>query len=81
MVELQNFRGRSDLEINYTNRRIVIELKYVKDKSEVKAKLAQAITQIKERDYGNTLPLKCEILRIALVFAEYDREFVAYEVL
>ena len=35
---------------------------------EAKAKLDEAITQIQDKDYGNILPLKKEILRIAAVF-------------
>ncbi len=77
-AEHQNSKGRSDLEIDYLARRIVIELKYAKNKSEVNEKLEQASIQIKERDYGNILPLKKEVLRIALVFSEDCREFVDY---
>ena len=38
------------------------------DENEAKAKLDEAITQIQDKDYGNILPLKKEILRIAAVF-------------
>ena len=35
---------------------------------EAKAKLSEAVEQIKTRDYGNILPKKNELLRIATVF-------------
>ncbi len=78
-AEHQNSKGRSDLEIDYFNRRIVIELKFAKDSTEVQAKLATAVQQIKDRDYGNTLPLKTELLRIALVFDAENRYFTTYK--
>ncbi len=78
-VEVQNSKGRSDMQLELDNRRIVLELKFVKDSSEVQEKLAEAVAQIKARDYGNTLPLKSELLRIALVFDCSIREFGAFE--
>ena len=39
-----------------------------KDETEAKAKLSEAIEQIKTRDYGNIVPRKDELLRIAAVF-------------
>uniref|UniRef100_UPI00402AA1A3 hypothetical protein n=1 Tax=Succinivibrio sp. TaxID=2053619 RepID=UPI00402AA1A3 len=44
------------------------EFKYAKDETEAKAKLSEAIEQIKTRDYGNIVPRKDELLRIAAVF-------------
>ncbi len=79
VVESQNNKGRSDIQIDLDNRRIVLELKYAKDGSEVQNKLKQAISQIKERNYGNTLPIKRELLRIALVFCGESKEFVNFE--
>ncbi len=78
-VEVQNSKGRSDMQLELDNRRIVLELKFVKDSSEVQEKLAEAVAQIKARDYGNTIPLKSELLRIALVFDSSIREFAAFE--
>ncbi len=80
-VEVQNSKGRSDMQLELDNRRIVLELKFVKDSSEVQEKLAEAVAQIKARDYGNILPLKSELLRIALVFDSSIREFAAFEVI
>ncbi len=67
-VEQENSKGRADIILNYENRRIVLELKYVSNESEAQKKLDEAIQQIKDKDYGNVLPKKAELLRVALVF-------------
>ena len=54
--------------IETNKRRIVIEFKYTKDETEAKAKLSEAVAQIKTRDYGNIVPRNDELLRIAAVF-------------
>ncbi len=66
--EIHQAKGRADLVIETNKRRIVIEFKYAKDETEAKAKLSEAVAQIKTRDYGNILPKKAELLRIAAVF-------------
>ena len=66
--EIHQAKGRADLMIETNKRRIVIEFKYAKDETEAKAKLSEAIEQIKTRDYGNIVPRKEELLRIAAVF-------------
>ena len=66
--EVHQAKGRADLMIETNKRRIVIEFKYAKDETEAKAKLSEAIEQIKTRDYGNIVPRKDELLRIAAVF-------------
>ena len=66
--EIHQAKGRADLAIETNKRRIVIEFKYAKDETEAKAKLSEAIEQIKTRDYGNIVPRKDELLRIAAVF-------------
>ena len=66
--EVHQAKGRADLVIETNKRRIVIEFKYAKDETEAKAKLSEAIEQIKTRDYGNIVPRKDELLRIASVF-------------
>ena len=66
--EVHQAKGRADLVIETNKRRIVIEFKYAKDETEAKAKLSEAIEQIKTRDYGNIVPRKDELLRIAAVF-------------
>ena len=67
-AELHSSKGRADLVIESDNRRIVFEFKYAKNEIEAKVKLSEAIEQIKTRDYGNIVPKKAELLRIAAVF-------------
>ena len=66
--EIHHAKGRASLMIETNKRRIVIEFKYAKDETEAKTKLNEAIEQIKTRDYGNIVPRKDELLRIATVF-------------
>ena len=68
LSEVHEAKGRADLIVNTDNRRIVFEFKYAKDETEAKAKLSEAVEQIKTRDYGNILPKKAELIRIAAVF-------------
>ena len=67
-AEQHSSKGRADLVIESDNRRIVFEFKYAENETEAKAKLSEAVEQIKTRDYGNILPKKNELLRIATVF-------------
>ena len=66
--EVHKAKGRADLMIETNKRRIVIEFKYAQNETEAKAKLSEAVEQIKTRDYGNILPKKHDLLRIAAVF-------------
>ena len=68
LSEVHEAKGRADLIVNTDNRRIVFEFKYAQNETEAKAKLSEAVEQIKTRDYGNILPKKNELLRIAAVF-------------
>ena len=66
--EIHQAKGRADLMIETNKRRIVFEFKYAKNETEAKSKLLDAVEQIKTRDYGNIVPRKDELLRIAAVF-------------
>ena len=68
LSEVHEAKGRADLVVNTDNRRIVFEFKYAKNEIEAKSKLLDAVEQIKTRDYGNIVPKKTELLRIAAVF-------------
>ncbi len=68
LSELHEANGRADLIVNTGKRRIVFEFKYANNDTEAKSKLSEAIEQIKSRDYGNVLPVKNELIRIATVF-------------
>ena len=65
--EVHEAKGRADLILETDNRRIVFELKFAQNE-EAKIKLKEAVEQIKSRDYGNILPVKKELIRIAAVF-------------
>ena len=66
--EVHEAKGRADLILETVNRRIVFELKFAQNDEEAKIKLKEAVEQIKSRDYGNILPVKKELIRIAAVF-------------
>ena len=68
LSEVHEAKGRADLVVNTDNGRIVFEFKYAKNETEAKSKLHDAVEQIKTRDYGNIVPNKTELLRIATVF-------------
>ena len=68
LSEVHEAKGRADLIVNTDIRRIVFEFKYAKNETEAKSKLLDAVEQIKTRDYGNIVPNKTELLRIATVF-------------
>ena len=68
LSEVHEAKGRADIVVNTDNKRIVFEFKYAKNETEAKSKLSEAVEQIKSRDYGNILPKKNELLRIAAVF-------------
>ncbi len=78
LVEQENSKGRADIILNYENRRIVLELKYAIGEELAQKKLEEAIIQMRERDYGNVLPKKLELLRIALVFDGEQRKITHY---
>ena len=80
-AEQHSSKGRADLVIESDNRRIVFEFKYAENETEAKAKLLDAVEQIKTRDYGNIVPKKTELLRIAAVFnaAPKVRVFTEYQ--
>ena len=76
--EFPNLKGRSDLELEFENRRIVIEFKYADNENDAKEKLIQAQEQIKLRDYGNHGPSK-ECLVFALVYDGEKKEVKYFE--
>jgi hypothetical protein len=81
-VEEHNYKGRSDLVLNFINRRLVLELKYSPDGKNLDALLSDAISQMKDRDYGQEHLGKRELIRIALVFDGSDtvRQISKYRV-
>ena len=80
--EVHQAKGRADLMIETNKRRIVIEFKFAQNDTEAKTKLTEAIEQIKTRDYGNIVPKKAELIRIAAVFNADPkvRSFTEYQI-
>lgn len=68
IIEKQSSKGRSDIELDFIERRVVIELKCVKTSSEVQGALEAGLAQIKTRDYGHNLPLREQCVRLAMVY-------------
>ena len=58
----------------------MLELKYAETEAECEKKLSEAVEQIKNRNYGETLPEK-PVLKLALVFNGDSkvRQFTHYE--
>ena len=79
-TEVQSAAGRSDIILEYDSRRLVLELKYAGSEADCSRKLSEAVGQIKNRKYGDTLPEK-PVLKLALVFNGDSsvRQFTHYE--
>ena len=77
-VEIHNALGRSDMEVEAGHRQWVFEFKYAKQEAQVPTLLEEAVKQMKERRYG-TSHFNQKLIRVALVFSEKNRQFVAWE--
>ena len=67
-IEQHNCKGRSDILVNFSKRRVVLELKYTVKTSEEQQKLKDAEQQIIEKNYGLENLQDRELLQIACVF-------------
>lgn len=67
-VEQHKSKGRSDIIVNFTKRRVVLELKYTDKNSEEQKKLDEAEKQIIEKGYGLENLGDRDLLQIACVF-------------
>lgn len=76
-VETHTAHGRSDLEVDAGQRHWVFEFKYAKNVHEADALLAEAIEQVKTRQYGE-VPQTNELVRVALVFGKEERQVVKW---
>lgn len=77
-VEVHNALGRSDMEVEVGQRHWVFEIKFAKIDSKVITLLNEAIQQIESRQYGSQHS-NLQLLRVALVFSETERRFVAWK--
>ncbi|MDY6471098.1 MAG: PD-(D/E)XK nuclease domain-containing protein, partial [Succinivibrio dextrinosolvens] len=67
-AEQHNFKGSCDLLINFPKRRVVIELKFSKNGTDVKVLLEEAKDQIRRREYGVEHIEDKALIQIAAVF-------------
>ena len=78
-VNVHSSKGRADLIIDDSKRRIVCELNYAKESDNAEVLLKEACAQIAIREYGETEPQPQDILKLALVFSEKERKFTLYK--
>ncbi len=76
-VEVHNHKGRSDLEVSVGNRHWVLEFKYCREGGNAEKLLQEALLQMRSRQYGAQTEAG-ELMRIALVFSELERQFVKW---
>ena len=75
-VEKHTALGRSDLEVKTPHRVWVFEFKFASLSKDVEKLLAEAVSQMKTKRYGET-PHGKALLRVALVFDAEERRFAA----
>lgn len=80
LAESNSAKGRSDLQIEFDSIRIVIEFKYAKPKEDLGLLLSLAKEQIISKRYGDTLPVKGKIIKLAMVFDSVERKISKYEI-
>lgn len=78
-VERHNAFGRSDLEFDGPNRRVVFELKMAQTEADEEKCLSRAVEQIERNKYGEPSYGK-SLLRIAMVYCVPKRIFSAWKV-
>ncbi len=80
-AEQHNFKGRSDILINFPKRRVVMELKFSQDGTDVDKLLEDGLEQIKTRQYGIENPEDRELVQFACVFngSKKTRQISSYK--
>ena len=76
VAEMHTNLGRADLVVSYRGKTFVVELKVAYQTEDVPAKLAEAITQIKEKNYLAPYP---EATGLAMVIDDTERQITAVE--
>ena len=74
-TEVPEKGGRADITFEFTDRRMVIEMKCARDGEDAGKKLDEAKAQIESRDYGKYAPLK-KLRRFAMVFSVPEQKIV-----
>ena len=80
VVNNHESQGRADLLFDWQNTTVVIELKYAHKLSETSGLLQQAVAQVLDRNYGDTLVQRPLLWRIAMVFCAEAREITDVQV-
>ena len=74
-TEVQEKGGRADLTFEFLDRRIIIEMKCVREGESAEKKLSEAESQIMAHDYGSYIPVK-PLRRFAMVFSVPEQKIV-----
>lgn len=77
--EAPNAKGRSDLEIETREERLVFEFKVAKTQADTHRLLNKAVTQIANRAYGSNLPPRT-VIRYAVVISAVAKKVSAIRV-
>ncbi|WP_202107718.1 AAA family ATPase [Succinivibrio dextrinosolvens] len=64
--------GRADIVVELADRRFVFEFKLAKTKDDENKLIEEAVSQIKDKRYGEIIPLK-KLIRIAIVISANDK--------
>ncbi|MDR1791956.1 MAG: PD-(D/E)XK nuclease domain-containing protein, partial [Bacteroidales bacterium] len=75
-AELHTFKGRPDLVISYRGSTFIIEIKVAFKTEDVSAKLTEAETQIREKEYIKPYP---DAICLAMVIDDTQRQIVKCE--
>ncbi len=75
--EVISAKGRADLVVELSDKRYVFEFKLAKNKAAENKLLEEAVEQIKDKRYGELLPLK-ELTRIAVVISSDDKAVIQW---
>ncbi|MDR1818029.1 MAG: PD-(D/E)XK nuclease domain-containing protein, partial [Puniceicoccales bacterium] len=75
-AEIHNRHGRADMVIRGYGKTLVVEIKIAATAGDADAKLAEALTQIKERDYATQFP---GALTLAIVIDDEQRKIAAWK--
>ncbi len=80
VVNHHESQGRADMLFDWQHTTVVIEFKYAHKLSETSALLQQAVEQVKDRDYGDTIAQQPYLWRLAMVFCAESRKITNVQV-
>ncbi|SKA66580.1 PD-(D/E)XK nuclease superfamily protein [Succinivibrio dextrinosolvens DSM 3072] len=78
--EVIEANGRADLTVELTDKRYVFEFKLAQDSASENRLLEEAVSQIKDRHYGEILPLK-KLIRIAVVISAKNKAVSQWQII